>query len=238
MRLDAVDDRTAERPGDADADLEPARVGRLVAEQDEVERSRRSASSARDGRHERAGGGLRRRGPGPSIVDEDGPVDADRDGVAQLLVGLGRADGQHGARPAVLLDEADRLLDRALLVRAGREAEVLRVDAAGRPAVSVMRAPGAGTRLTQARTRRPSGIGGQRFIRASSGSNSGVLPATATRTGYWSSMYMHAQLGADDRVLGREVGQQQVLPDGRAGAGRGDVRRPALAVDDALAVER
>ena len=56
--------------------------------------------------------------------------------------------------------------------------------------VSVMRAPGAGTRLTHARTRRPSGIGGQRFIRASSGSNSGVLPATATRTGNSSAMYI------------------------------------------------
>ena len=37
--LDPVHDRPPEGVGDADADLEPARVGRLVAEQQQVERA-------------------------------------------------------------------------------------------------------------------------------------------------------------------------------------------------------
>ncbi len=45
--LDAVDDRTPERPGDSHADLKVAGVGRLVAEQHDVERPTRRSSSAR-----------------------------------------------------------------------------------------------------------------------------------------------------------------------------------------------
>ena len=54
----------------------------------------------------------------------DRAVDADRHHVAQLLLGLGRSKRQHRARAAVLLDEPDRLLGAALLVRADREAEM------------------------------------------------------------------------------------------------------------------
>ena len=65
-----------------------------------------------------------------SLRDEHRVLHADRDREAQLLLGLGRPDRQHGDVAAVRLDELDRLLDRALLVRARREREVPRVDRA------------------------------------------------------------------------------------------------------------
>ena len=58
----------------------------------------------------------------------DAAVDADRHRVAQLLLGLGRAEREHDGLAAVRLDEAHGLLDAALLVRADREAEVPRLD--------------------------------------------------------------------------------------------------------------
>ena len=124
MRLDAVDDRAAERAGDAHADLEAAGVGRLVAEQDQVERAvgrLRSAAITSAIARAVACGSQSSPSASDAMADEHGLGDADRDGVAQLLVGLGRADREHRDVAAVLLDEADRLLDRALLVRAGRE---------------------------------------------------------------------------------------------------------------------
>jgi hypothetical protein len=41
---------------------------------------------------------------------------------------LGDAEGEHGDAATVLLDDAYRLLDRHLLVRADREAKALRVN--------------------------------------------------------------------------------------------------------------
>ena len=113
--------------------------------------------------------------------DEHRSADADRDGVAQLLVRHGRAEGEHGGRAAVRLDKPDGLLDRALLVRARRVPEVLRVD----------RPPVGGERDAGTRRGNPldAGEDAQRgghvpdFMRASVGSNKGVEPATATRTG-------------------------------------------------------
>ena len=99
-------------------------------------------------------------------------------------------------------------------------------------AVRLIRAPGAGTRLTQTRIRI-----GHDFMRSSSGSNSGRLPTRATRTGNSSSMYITPQLGALDRVLGRQVGHQQVRAERRRRAGGRHPRHPALGVDDPLAVD-
>ena len=92
----------------------------------EVERARRGLVGA-DRLDDRAG---RRLGiPFLAVGDEvDAAIDADRHRVAQLLLGLGRAEGEHDGLAAVLLDEPHRLLDTALLVRADREAEVLRLD--------------------------------------------------------------------------------------------------------------
>ena len=97
---------------DADRDLVIAGVGRLVAEQDQVGPLGRGC--------DRLGDRLRRRlrVPLAAVGDEmDRAIDADRHHVAQLLLGLGRPERQHGARAAVLLDQPDRLLGAALLVR-------------------------------------------------------------------------------------------------------------------------
>jgi hypothetical protein len=58
MRLDAVDDRALERACDAHADLEAARVGRLVSEQEHVERAGLGLERAH-GVGDRPGGRLR-----------------------------------------------------------------------------------------------------------------------------------------------------------------------------------
>ena len=58
----------------------------------------------------------------------DGAVDAERHAVAELLLGLGRAERQHGRGASVGLDQPHRLLDAALLVRADREPEVAGLD--------------------------------------------------------------------------------------------------------------
>ena len=75
----------------------------------------------------------------------------------------------------MLLLESDRLLDGALLVRAGGEGEMTGVDR-----LSIIGEDDAGTRggdpLDADERPHP-------FIRASSGSNKGVEPATATFTG-------------------------------------------------------
>ena len=112
----------------------------------------------------------------PSVCEQDRAVDADRHRLAQLVGRLLRPEGQDGARPALRLDDPDRLLDRALLVRADGEAEVAGVD---RLLVGGQRDLAGGRRdaldadqdVHQARTR------------AFSGSNSGVEPTTSTVTG-------------------------------------------------------
>ena len=167
------------------------------------------------------------------VGDEDRVLRADRDREAQLFLGFGRPDREHGDVAAVRLDEPDRLLDRALLVRARREGEVPRVDRAP-SAVSVICAPGAGTRFTQTRMRSNAGqpfmrvVGIEQRARAGDGDLHRVVLVHVA----------DAQLGADDRVLRREVREQEELADRRPRARRRDHRRPALGVDDAFAVGR
>ena len=55
-------------------------------------------------------------------------IDAHRDRLPDLLVGLRRTEAQHRGAAAVLGDDANGLLDRALVVRAHREAQVAGVD--------------------------------------------------------------------------------------------------------------
>ncbi len=107
----------------------------------------------------------------------DRPPDAEGHRVAELLHGGRRAERQHDRLAAVGLDQADRLLDRALLVGRDREAEMARVDG---PLVGGQDHPPGDRRNAldadenahrQARTRR------------FSGSNSGRAPTTATVTG-------------------------------------------------------
>ena len=61
----------------------------------------------------------------------DAAVGADRHAVTQLLFGLGRPEREHDRLAAVRLDQTYSLLDAALLVRADREPEVLRLDCLG-----------------------------------------------------------------------------------------------------------
>ena len=58
----------------------------------------------------------------------DGPVDAERHRVAQLLLRFGGPSVSTTDSPPVRLDEPHGLLDAALLVRADREPEVPRLD--------------------------------------------------------------------------------------------------------------
>ncbi len=104
---------------DPDRHLVVARVGGLVAEQDQVGR----LGLRPDRRHDRRRRGLRI--PFRAVGDQvDRLVDADRHHVPQLLLGLRRTEGQHGRGATVLLDQPHRLLGPALFVRADREAEV------------------------------------------------------------------------------------------------------------------
>ena len=111
--LGAVDHRSAERVGDANPDLEASRVGRLVAEEDHVERAVGGLEFGDPG-SDRRGGALRV--PRRRSSRAGRAVDADAHGVTQLLLGLGRAERQHCRLAAVLLDQLDGSLDRALLV--------------------------------------------------------------------------------------------------------------------------
>ena len=109
-------------------------------------------------------------------LEQDRAVDADRHRLAQLVDRLLRAERQDRARPAVRLDDPDRLLDRALLVRADGEAEVARVD----------RLLVGGQGDLAGRRRDPLDADQdphQALTRVFSGSNSGVDPTTATVTG-------------------------------------------------------
>ena len=113
-------------------------------------------------------------------LEQDRPVDADRHGVAQLLLGGRRAQRQHGRRPTLRLDDPDGFLDRALLVRADREAEVAGVD---RLPVGRQDDPAAGRGDALDADEDLHATSAQLRIRALSGSNNGVAPATATVTG-------------------------------------------------------
>ena len=115
-----------ERLRDADAHLEPAGVSRLVTEEDQVERSRVSLQTF-DRRRQDGGGAL---GVDGLTVgrDENDLASADARGVAQLLLGLGRARRENGDRAAAGLDQLNRFFDGALLVGAGGEAEARGVD--------------------------------------------------------------------------------------------------------------
>ena len=124
--LEPGHDRPAERVRHADADLEVARVGRLVAEHDQVVLAARGTVGL-DDRQDRGRGGLRI--PLRAVGGEqDAAVGPDRERLADLLLGLGRAQREHGHLAAVLLDQAHRLLHPALLVGADREAEMASLD--------------------------------------------------------------------------------------------------------------
>ena len=107
-------------------DLVAARIRGLAAEEDEVEETRRGLI----GTDRVDDDGRRRVGiPFASIRPEmDRAVDPERHRVAQLLDRLGGTEGQDHRLAAVGFDQANRLLDSALLVRADREAEVLGLE--------------------------------------------------------------------------------------------------------------
>ena len=113
--------------------------------------------------------------------EQEAAVGADRERVADLLLGLRRAERQHGDLAAVLLDEPHGLLDAALLVRADREAEVARLE---RLLVVCQDHPAARERHPLDADEDPhAGTGPAAFTRSLSGSKTGVEPATATVTG-------------------------------------------------------
>jgi hypothetical protein len=172
-RLQPDDARPAERVRDAEPDLEVPGVGRLVAEDDQVELAAGGALGL-----DRLEDRLRDRLRVPFLAaghEVDPAVDPDRHRVAQLLLRLGRPERQHGRLAAVPLDQAHGLLGAALLVRADGEAEVARVDRAlvGRQHDL---AAGCGHALHAHEHVHDR-------ILAFSGSKSGVAPATATVTG-------------------------------------------------------
>ena len=104
------------------ADLVVAVVGRLVAEEEQVDTAVARVASA-------IAAAVACGIPVVAVgLEQHRRLDAHRDRVLQLLDGRRRSERQHGRRAAVPLDEPQRLLDRALLVRADREPEVARVD--------------------------------------------------------------------------------------------------------------
>src|SRR5215207_3056070 len=177
--LQAGDARPPERVRDADPDLVVPVVGRLVAEHDQVGVVAGVLLGADRG--DQRGGGRLRVPVGPVGDEVDRAVGAERELVAQLLLGLGGPERQHGRRAAVLLDDPDGLLDAALLVRADREAEVAGLD---RALVVRQDDLAAGDRHAL-----DADEGAHERMRVFSGSKSGVDPATATVTGYCSAMY-------------------------------------------------
>ena len=165
--------RAAQRVGDADPDLVVGVVGGLRPEDDQIGVVARRTLGL-DPRDKRGGRGLRV--PVGAVGHQvDGAVDADRQRVAQLLLGLRGAEREHGRAAAVGLGDADGLLDPALLVRTDREAEVAGLD----------RALVRGEDDLAAGDRHPLDADEDVHdrIRALSGSKSGVEPATATVTG-------------------------------------------------------
>ena len=79
----------------------------------------------------------------PIGLEMDAAVDAERHRVAQLLDSLPRAEREDDRVALVGLDQAHSLFHAALLVRAHRETQVLRVD---RPCVLGEQDPATGDR--------------------------------------------------------------------------------------------
>ena len=225
MPLTPVTHRQPEHVRHADADLVAARVGRLVAEEQQVE-GRRPAHRVRD----RRGGRLRvpvarrrsragSRAPMP-IATASRSCSAAAGGPSVSTVVVAAVRGR----------EPDRLLDRALLVRADRVPE-----------------EGVSTAWASGRQGDPrSGLGHaldadedvHRLMRAFSGSKSGREPATSTVTGYRSPMYCDEQLRRPRRhapAAGRPSGcacrrTAPTRPSSRTSrgpSGRRSARRPA-----------
>ncbi len=172
---------------------------------------------------DRAGGRLRI--PLFAVGDEvDGAVGAERHRVAELLLGLGRPEREHDRLAAVRLDQADRLLDAALLVRADREPEVLRLD----------RLRVLGEHDLPARHRHPLDADEDPHDRilVFSGSKIGAEPTTSTVTGYCSPMYSTASRVPTSRLLGREIRHEHVLPHRGRRAGARHVGAATLRVDE------
>ena len=165
--------RPTERVRHAKPDLKAAGIGGLVAEEDEVE----GAGSSLVGSHgcdDRAGGRLGI--PLLAVGDEvDPPRDADRHRVAQLLLGIRRPEREHDGVAPEVLPESHGLLDPALLVRADREAEMLRLDR--------LLVVGEHDPATRHRYALDADEGLHERILSFSGSNGAVAPATATVTG-------------------------------------------------------
>ncbi len=112
---------------------------------------------------------------GPVGCDQHRLVGPDRDRVSQLLLGFGGAQGHHDDGSAVRLLDPNCLFDGALLVRTHREWKMTGID---RLLVVGEDDAGAGGRHPF-----HTDENSQLFIRWSSGSKSGVDPATATFTG-------------------------------------------------------
>ena len=163
-----------ERVRDADPDLVVPGVRGLVAEKDKVERPALALVGA-DRVEDRARGRLGI--PFLAVDNEvDGAVDAQRHRVPQLLFGFRRPQGEDDRLAPVRLDEPDRLLDAALLVRADGEAEVPGLDrlrVVGR-ARSARRSSAPASRTTSTLHDR---------ILVFSGSKIGREPTTSTVTG-------------------------------------------------------
>ena len=178
-RLDAGDDRPAERDGDPDPDLEVAAC----------RPTRCRTGSGRTARRPPPGPGSPRRSPRRS---RPGPSRARRSRAGSP--GRSRSPSRRAAGPrprpgprvrtadraALRLDDPDGLLDRALLVRADREAEEPGVD---RLPVGGQDDPAAGRGHALDADEDVHRRVDQLRIRLFSGSNSGVAPATATVTG-------------------------------------------------------
>ena len=160
----------------ADTDLIPARVGRLVAEEEEVERLGLAVERLDDRACRRL------RIPLLSLrLEEDAAVGADRHAVAELLLRLGRAEGHHHDLAPFGFDDAHRLLDRALLVRRDREAEM--------PGLERLRIVGEHHLPARERDALDADENPHERILSLSGSNGGREPTTSTVTGWSSSMY-------------------------------------------------
>src|SRR4029077_5014300 len=212
--LQARDAWAAQRTRHPQPDLETARICGFVAEEDEVERSRRGFVRANrtDNRSRR-----RLRVPLAAIgLDVNGAVDADRHSVTELLDGLRRAERQHNRPAAIAFDQPDRLFDPALFVGADREAEVAgleghRVRGKHHLAAGERHALDANKNLHDR-------------MRVFSGSNRGVEPTTATVTGKRSPMYCTASCSPSTARSGGRYDMRMCLPtDGPA---------PALATYD------
>ena len=110
----------------SDSDLEAAGVCGFVSEQQQVEGAIGSLDPG-------DGGGEGSRCPlrvPVDILDRDQHqvVGTDAGRIAELLLGLGRAEGHHCDLASVRLDDLDGLLDGTLLVGAGGEPQVGCVD--------------------------------------------------------------------------------------------------------------